>query len=130
MMADGPVRYLSKQWLGAADRGLSTLTPISDTVSVGFQVRSGPDGDVAYHLVLGPDRVGAGAGPGDADVTMSLDWEVALEIAQGRRSAQRAFLDGEVQLGGDTSALLGHQQELAAIDDRLRELRSMTIYHW
>lgn len=122
------VLYLSDEWLRIADEQLAELSPVSGTVAVGMRVRSGPEGDRIYRLVLGPDRVGVAEGDDGCGVHMTLGWDVAVAIAKGRRSAQRAFLDGEVQLGGDTSVLLGHQQELADIDDRLADLRAVTQY--
>ena len=59
---------------------------------------------------------------------MTLSWEVAVAIATGRASAQRAFLDGDLQLGGDTGLLLGHQRALTDIEDRLDELRAETDF--
>ncbi len=138
------VRYLSDEWLDEADRQLGDLEPISGRVTVDVVVRSGPEGDRAYRLILGPDRVGIDRGsapdPGNgarssggttvaSGVRMTLPWTVAVAIARGRASAQRAFLDGHIQFGGDASLLIGHQRELADIDDRLAELRSVTRYH-
>ncbi len=125
---DEPTRYLSDRWLKRADQQLAGLAPLADAVSVGFRVLSGPDGDRRYRLILGPDRVGAAAGDDGCGVSLTMHWDVAVQIANGRRSAQRAFLDGEIQLGGDASVLLGHQRELAEIDDRLAELRATTKY--
>lgn len=122
------VHYLSDEWLRLADQQLAELTPVTGSVAVGMRVRSGPEGDRVYRLVLGPERVGVAGGDEGCGVHMTLDWDVAVAIAKGKRSAQRAFLDGEVQLGGDTSLLLGHQQELADIDDRLAGLRAATQY--
>ncbi|MGI9595399.1 MAG: hypothetical protein ACR2QK_04525 [Acidimicrobiales bacterium] len=122
------LRYLSDRWLDEADRRLASLTPLPASVSVGMAVLGGPDGDRLYRLVLGPDRVGVALGLADSGVHMTLAWEVAVDIAQGRASAQRAFLDGRMQLGGDTSLLLGYQQQLADIEDRLDRLRADTDF--
>ena len=118
------IRYLSHEWLQRADERLAGLNPVSEPVSVAMTVTGGPDGDRRYRLILGPDRVGISGGHDDSGVRMTLSWEVAVAIAQGRGSAQRSFLDGHLQLGGDTSLLLGHQQALAEIDDRLDDLRA------
>jgi hypothetical protein len=122
------IRYLSPQWLELADHKLARLTPIEAQVSVGMRVLDGPDGERTYRLILGPDRVGTEADIGDSGVTMTLRWPTAVAIATGQASAQRAFLDGELQLGGDTSLLLGHQQQLADIADQLAELRAETDF--
>lgn len=122
------ILYLSDTWLAEADRRLAGLTPVDGDLEVGVTVRGGPEGERRYRLVLGPDRVGIVPGNDGAGVRMTLDWEVAVRIANGDASAQRAFLDGDVQLGGDTVQLLGHQKQLADIDDRLAELRATTRY--
>ncbi len=122
------IRYLSDEWLVAADRQLEALSPVSGPVEVGMTVLDGPDGDRLYRLILGPDRVGVAPDLGDSGVSMTLRWPVAVAIANGKASAQRAFLNGDLQLGGDTSLLLGHQQQLADIADQLDELRAATDF--
>lgn len=132
---DGP-RYLDDRWLAEADTALSDLRPVEADLSIGVTVTGGPDGDRHYRLVLGPDRVGidpggdGGGGAGDAGtgVRMTLGWPDAVAIARGAVSAQRAFLDGRLRLGGDTGLLLGHQEALAELDDRLAPLRAITRY--
>lgn len=122
------VPYLSEAWLDRADEALADLAPIAEALAVGIEVTGGPRGDRAYRLLLGPDRVGVSSEPEPAGVRMSLAWTVAVAIAQGRSSAQRAFLDGQLRLGGDVALLLGHQDALGAIDDRLADLRQVTDF--
>jgi hypothetical protein len=122
------VAYLSPEWIKQADGLLAGLSPVAEDVVVAMVVRAGPDGDRSYRLILGPDRVGMESDRDDGGVRMTMVWDVAVSIATGQASAQRAFLDGHLQLGGDTSLLLGHQQELAAIEDRLQPLRAITSY--
>lgn len=127
---DGPaasVRYLSDRWLAEADRLLSGQTPLEANVAVGMIVTGGPDGDRRYRLILGPDRVGVDTAT-EVGVSMTMDWPMAAAVAQGHSSAQRAFLDGELQLGGDAGVLLGHQQALTEVEDRLAPLRAVTDY--
>lgn len=122
------MRYLSDQWMQRADSALTGLQPLSTDLSIGFVVVGGPEGQRSYTLRLGPDTVGIQPGTDDAGVTMTLDWEVATGIAQGAGSAQRAFLDGRLKIGGDVGLLLGHQKELADIDDHLGALRAETSF--
>jgi hypothetical protein len=122
------MRYLSDEWLTAADEALSGLQPVENELVVGYRVLGGPDGESSHQLVLGPDRVGASRGTGDAGLTLTMSWDLAVSIARGEVCAQRAFLDGRIQLGGDPAVLLGHQQRLAEIDDRLAGLRDQTSY--
>lgn len=122
------MRYLSDQWIRRADSALTGLHPLATDLAVGFVVLGGPEGKRSYTLRLGPDTVGLQSGTDHAGVTMTLDWEVATEIAQGEGSAQRAFLDGRLKIGGDVGMLLGHQKELADIDDHLEALRAETSF--
>ena len=122
------VGFLSDDWVAAADAALGRLTPVPGPLVVAVTVTGGPHGDRCYRLVLGPDRVGAEPGPGPASVTMTMAWDLAVAVNQGRESAQRAFLDGRLVLGGDPVVLLGHADRLAAVDDALGPLRARTSF--
>lgn len=125
----GPVvDYLSDQWLAEADRALAALPPVAGPLVVGFRVRGGPRGDRAYRLVLGPDRVGVEPGADGASVTMNMGWDLAVSLAQGTASAQRAFLEGALSVEGDPVVLLGHHDQLARVDDVLADLRLRTDF--
>lgn len=127
-MNDEPIEFLSDAWVAAADAALSRLTPVPGPLVVAVTVTGGPGGERRYRLVLGPDRVGAEPGPGPATVAMTMAWDLAVAVNQGRESAQRAFLDGRLTLGGDPVVLLGHAQQLAAVDDALAPLRARTSF--
>ena len=125
------VEYLSPEWFTEADEAVAALSPIPTAVTVTVTVTDGPRDrpDVRYELVLGPDRVRIiGGANRDGNVSLTMSYRVAAAIAQGETGAQRAFLDGEVRLGGDTTMLLGHQEQLARIEDRLSDLRARTRY--
>ncbi len=122
------MRYLSDEWLSAADKAISGLTPVTDDVVVGFSVDDGPHGPRRYSVRLGPDRVAITNGLDAAKVVLNLDWDLAIDIATGAASAQRAFLDGRLRLGGDVNTLLGSGPALAAYDDRLAALRATTNF--
>ena len=128
---DETVTYLSDAWLDAADAAVADLAPLPVELRVGYSVLAAPPeaaigGD--HTLVLGPDRVSVTAGLDRPTVTLTMTWELAVRIAQGATSAQRAFLDGLITLEGRPDALLGHQGQLAAIDDLLVEVRARTTY--
>ncbi|MDH4077863.1 MAG: SCP2 sterol-binding domain-containing protein [Acidimicrobiia bacterium] len=126
--ADEPIEFLSDAWVAAADAALARLTPVPGPLVVAVTVTGGRGGDHRYRLVLGPDRVGAEPGPGPAAVTMTMSLDLAVAVNQGRESAQRAFLDGRLVLGGDPVVLLGHASQLAAVDDTLAPLRARTRF--
>jgi lipid-binding SYLF domain-containing protein len=78
--------------------------------------------------VLGGHGVAFEPGIASADLVLTLAYDLAVSIASGTASAQRAFLDGDIRLGGDVTVLLGTVDALATIDDRLSDLRSVTSY--
>ncbi|MEZ5225606.1 MAG: hypothetical protein R2710_02745 [Acidimicrobiales bacterium] len=122
------MKYLSESWLEAATHALSDIPPTDLTIRVGYDIVGGPDGVGPYTLVLGPCSIAFVPGLCDTSATLRLDYELAVDIAQGATSAQRAFLDGGIVLGGDVTALLGSAAPLTLIDDRLAGLRSMTDF--
>ena len=122
------MRYLSDEWLTKADESVRSLPPLDRSLKIGFLVTEGPDGERAYTLDLGPTRVAVQLSIASPDVTFTLTWTEATAIAQGERSAQRAFLDGTVTLTGDTAKLIGHDMALVSATDRLHSLRDETSY--
>lgn len=121
------MRYLSDEWLVAADTALRDLPPADTDALIGFCVTGGPSGDRRYALRLGPDSVGIDRST-EPQVTLRLPWASAVDIARGDSSAQRAVLDGVLIIDGDAGILLGHAGSLSAIDDRLRDLRDRTKF--
>lgn len=124
------IRYLSDDWLQAADRALESMPPTTEPLALGYRVNDGPDGDRLHRLVFGPDQVRALRGLEGVGLTLAMGWDTAVEVAEGRTSAQRAFLDGRIRLDGDPGVLLGHQTHLNDIDDHLAELRARTLFRW
>ncbi len=122
------MRYLSEAWLEAATHALSDTPPTKESLRVGYDIIDAPDGVGPYTLVMGPDRITFEAGLSDTSATLRLRYELAVAIATGATSAQRAFLDGDISLGGDVTALLGAGGPLAGIDDRLASLRAITEF--
>lgn len=121
------MKYLSEEWLAAANEAVSRLAPAANDVGVGYIVTNAPGGDVAYTLVLGPTTVAVVIGTGSAGVTLTLDWVLAERIFKGEASAQRAFLDGAIRVGGDVQVLVGNNDAMAAVDAELAHLRSQTV---
>jgi len=134
--------FLSPAWIDALDAAASTDTALSAateqlTLVVEQEVLDGPDGDVTFHVAFdqGVVRVGSGPAeaPGEADagpappmVRFSQGYATARAIALGTESAQRAFMSGSLQVGGDLRVLLDHQATLAALDDVFAEVRART----
>ena len=53
---------------------------------------------------------------------------VAVAIATSGRSAQDAFMAGEMTVGGDLTPLIAHGRSLAKIDDLFAGVRARTVY--
>lgn len=101
-------------WVEALnDRLASGPGSVAEPLTVQYDVCRGddlaadPGDDYRYHLVLGPegDRAhpGAAAAP---DVTFRLTAATAEAIRSGRRSAEEAFLAGDLDLDGDVTTLV------------------------
>ncbi|QXC60389.1 SCP2 sterol-binding domain-containing protein [Aquihabitans sp. G128] len=124
--------FLSPEWLGALDEAarldpaLATATAAIDLVVE--QRVTEPDGsEVAYHVVFDHGRVSVVGGPAqEATVRFRQDRATALAIAAGVDSAQRAFMTGRLQVGGDLRVLLDQQDALAALDDVFAGVRART----
>lgn len=120
--------YLSPAWFDAADRALRADAGLT-TASRGIHlVLQQTVEDLAlsttWHIRVDDGAVGLtiGAAP-DATVTFRCDRATAIDVQQGRTSAQAAFMAGHLRVGGDVGALLAHQELLAGLTDVLDPLR-------
>jgi glutamine cyclotransferase len=130
------MQYLTAEWLDAAadalaaDDTLATALAgvdltIEHTVVDGDAAR----GAVTWHVAVADGKVSLAAGPAPrADVRFTTDRATAAAIASGALPAQRAFVEGRLQVGGDLSVLITHQRAVAAVDDALAPLRPHTTY--
>ena len=89
-------------------------------------IPDGPDGrEVAYALVVSDGRVRVVRGRvADPDLTFTQDRATAEAIHRGDLSAQAAFMQGRLRLGGDLRAVIDRASELAAIDDVFASARA------
>ena len=122
------MKYLSDEWIDAANSAVEAMPATTEAVAIGYVITDGQGGDRSYSIVLGPDTVAVVAGVDSAGVVMTMDVELATAIAKGESSAQRAFLDGRIRLGGDARVLLGNSESMTDIDTRLAKLRDLTVY--
>ncbi len=130
--------YLSPAWVAALDRAARSHPGLADATRdvalvVEQRVTGGPHGDVSYHVVFDHGSVSVTPGPaagalaGDAAVVrFTLDHETARDIVRGIGSAQRAFMAGTLQVGGDLRVLLDHQLVLSSLDDVFASVRDQT----
>ena len=89
-------------------------------------IPDGPGGgEVAYALVLADGRVRIERGrASDPDLTFTQDLATAEAIHRGALSAQAAFMQGRLRLGGDLRTVIDRAVELAAIDDVFASARA------
>lgn len=128
------VAYLSTEWMEragaalAADPALARATSELD-LTVAYEVTGTSDGKVAYALRFdhGTVTLEPGAHP-DAPVSFSLDHDTAALIARNELSAQAAFMQGRLKLGGDVTVLIRDGGALDGVQDALAGLRAETEY--
>jgi len=127
-------RYLSREWLEAAQWAIDANTSVREAVSgadfvVQHVVTGGSDGDVTYHVRVGVDgvRICAGEAP-DPTVVFTEDYDTAAAIGRGELSAQAAFMAGRIRVRGDLPRLVEQNSAFSDIEDALAGLRSETSY--
>jgi putative sterol carrier protein len=111
--------FLTPEWVSAlADAADGAGAPQDVQLVIQQVVVEDGAPEVAYALRIGGGAVRVTAGrAGDADVTFTQDRATASAIARGELSAQAAFLDGRLRVGGDLAAALGSARALAGLED-------------
>ena len=128
------VTYLSDEWMEragsalAADQALADATTDLD-LTLAYEVAGGPGGKRSYALRFDHGTVALQPGPHpDAPVSFSLDYDTAVAIARGDLSAQAAFMQGRLKLGGDVTVLIRDGGALDGVHDALGPLRADTEF--
>jgi putative sterol carrier protein len=126
--------YLSPAWLSAlqdAADASSTLPGATAGMHLVVQqvVTGGPDGDVAYHVIVDDGRTTVRAGRADdPTITFTQDRDTARAVSRGELSAQGAFMAGRIRIRGDLPALVAQQDALLRVDDIFASVRATTEY--
>jgi putative sterol carrier protein len=123
-------QYLSPEWIDELHLALSADAAVRQAtahvaLTVQQVVTGGPDGDVAWHVVV--DKGSVAVRPGtidDADVTFRQDHDTAQKVAAGEMSAQAAFMVGLLTVTGDVGKLIEHQEAFAGIDHATDAVRA------
>ena len=118
--------FLTDAWLDELDSATSVAeVPPGPRLAVQQVVPDGPGGEVAYALVLEDGRVHLERGRiADPDLTFTQDRATAEAIHRGELSAQAAFMEGRLRLGGDLRAVIDRAGDLASIDDLFASVRA------
>ena len=113
--------FSTDEWVGWLDSVLSECR-VDSAVGLVLEYHvSEDDGSVyCWHVRIASGRVSAAVGyageaPGLALVALASDRETALAIAIGGGSAQRAFAEGRLHVGGDPRSLLAARPALEVI---------------
>lgn len=112
--------FLTDAWFAALDDSARGAR-LDEGVHLVIQqiIPDGPDGtEVAFALKAADGAITVHRGRlDDADVTFTQDRATAEAIHKGELSAQTAFIEGRLRLGGDLRAVIERAGSLAAIDD-------------
>jgi predicted lipid carrier protein YhbT len=111
--------FLTDEWLDELG-GVARRATVDPALRLRVQqvVPDGPEGhEVAYVVEVAGGTVAVHTGRHDADITFTQDLATAQAIHRGELSAQAAFMEGRLRLGGDLRAVIDRAGALAAIDD-------------
>ncbi len=128
------VGYLSDEWLdraGEAIAGSDALAAASADLdlTIAYEITGAPTGKCQYAIRLDEGSASLErSAVADAPVSFQLDYDTAAAIAQGELSAQAAFMQGRIKLGGDVMVLIRDAAALDGIDDALADLRADTEF--
>jgi putative sterol carrier protein len=123
------VTFLADDWLDAMAGAAATASAPPELRLVVQQVVQTEAGEVAYAIHVADGRVRVVSGRADApDVTFTQDEATARAVADGSLSAQAAFMEGRLRVGGDLRALLEHAAVLAGLDDVFRPARDAVAW--
>ena len=133
------MRLYSDEWIAAFNEAVAGLEPDAGASFRMLQVvRGGPEGTLRIVLSVHEGRVAlervqdAEAASQDAEpappveVTVSVQFDDALALAQGELDPARLLAAGRVRVRGDLSVLVRGQELLAAATARLGSLSAET----
>lgn len=133
------MRLYSDEWIAAFNEAVAGLEPDAGASFRMLQVvRGGPEGTLQIVLSVHEGRVAlervqdAEAASQDAEpappveVTVSVQFDDALALAQGELDPARLLAAGRVRVRGDLSVLVRGQELLAAATARLGSLSAET----
>lgn len=122
--------YLSPEWFAKAQEALAD--PAITSVVANYQeiandfviqqfLTDGPDWYVTFNA--GAMTICEGVAP-NANVTFTSDLETAKQIRNGELTAQEAFIEGRLRMGGSITDLVSHGELFVALDGALHSIES------
>ena len=107
--------FASPEWIEALGTAAARATADPD-VALTIEQRITGESPATWHLVFADGSVRAVAGAAaDPTIVLKSSRETATAIHGGTLSAQRAFLDGALQIGGDLNALITQRAVLSEV---------------
>lgn len=123
------VRYLSDDWLAAADRAVRRAgEPAPSSIVIDQWV----DGAGGFRVVIGPEAsvaaLRADTNDDVAAATFRQTLETARAIATGATDAHQAFLLGRIEFSGDLDRVIAARDALAWLEATLAPVMEETTW--
>ena len=128
------VRYLSEEWLAAADRAVRDASPApsgSLVIDQRVELEDGqPATSIRWRTTLGAEsRVAVVSDDADpADAVFSQSFATARAVAQGDTDAHQAFLLGDIRFEGSIDALITHRAAFEWLEQALAPVMAATSW--
>lgn len=121
---------MSDAWIAELHNLVSSAPPpsIDDRIVLQTEV-SGLGETRVYQIAIGPGSCHVVSGEQEPPtVTFRQTRAIAVAIAEGRTSSHEAFMLGQLQVSGDTRALIDGSDAASWLDETIEPLRSRTKY--
>ncbi len=118
--------FLTDAWLDELDAAAQGAElPPMPPLALQQVVPDGPAGEVAYALVVADGALKVHRGRvAKPDLVFTQDRATAEAIHHGELSAQAAFMQGRLRLGGDLRAVIDRATDLASVEDVFARVRA------
>lgn len=121
--------FLSDEWLDELEAAMAAIAVAPEVRVTLQQVVADGEAERAYALRFADGRITLVRGRvADADITFSQDRSTAAAIARGEQSAQAAFLQGHLRIGGDLHRFAEPAEAVAGLGDVFASVRATTTY--
>jgi hypothetical protein len=120
--------FLSPEWLRQATGEPQSRT--EDALVIEEHIPDSPFGPVSYRVVVDGARawIETGGNALEPNLTITVGYETAAAIAQGKVSTQRALMEGRMRIRGSVKPLAGRSADLIGVDPLPPGLRDDTTY--